>query len=116
MKGTLGAQTVVAEEVAVIRGENHEGILRQSEIVEAIDDVVGSIDEDAFIALLPHLRLALMPLDPGEVDRFSAMVAERLGIREDMLARVIAIHEAELLRNVALDRDMARKLQAEGVA
>ena len=86
------------------------------QIVEALDEVVGSVDEEGFIALLPHLRLALMPLDPGEVDRFSAMVADRLGIAADLLAGVVPIGEAELLRNAALDGDMARKLQAEGVS
>ena len=120
LKGELaGAYVDPADRLAFLGGIiaiARELLWTLPQIVEAIDDVVGSVDEDAFIALLPHLRLALMPLDPGEVDRFSAMVAERLGIREDMLARVIAIDEAELLRNVALDRDMARKLQAEGVA
>ena len=55
-------------------------------------------------------------LDPGEIDRLSTIVAERLGISPDALAQVVAISEDEALRNAALDRELARKLEAEGVA
>ncbi len=86
------------------------------EIVAELDAVVGDADEDAFIALLPHLRLALMPLDPRDVDRLAEMVAGRLGISGLALQQVSAISEGEVLANLALDRAMADLLALEGVA
>jgi Family of unknown function (DUF5682) len=85
------------------------------QIVATLDALLGELDEDGFIAMLPYLRLTLMPLDPNEVDRLSSIVAERLGVGGDSLARVVAISEDELIANTAMDRDMARILESEGI-
>ncbi len=49
------------------------------EIVATLDALVAGLDEEGFLALLPHLRLALMPLDPREIDRLAEEVAVRIG-------------------------------------
>ena len=49
MEGTLGAQTVLAEEVAMIGGENDQCVIRQSEFVEAVDDTA-----DVFVHQAHH--------------------------------------------------------------
>lgn len=85
------------------------------QVIDALDSVVGDADEDEFIALLPHLRLALMPLDPRDVDRLSGMVAEKLGLAKDALRSLVSISESEVMGNLALDRAMAQKLSQEGV-
>lgn len=85
------------------------------EVIEALDKVIAEVDDEEFIALVPHLRLALMPLDPRDIDRLSAMVAQRLGISEDRLQSQVPISEAEAMANLRLDRAMAAKLKAEGV-
>jgi hypothetical protein len=86
------------------------------QVVDALDSVVSDADEDEFIALLPHLRLALMPLDPRDVDRLSGMVAEKLGLANDALNSLVSISESEVMANLALDRAMAQKLASEGLA
>jgi hypothetical protein len=86
------------------------------EIVAALHDVIAASDDAGFHALLPHLRLALMPLDPREVDRLAEEVAARLGTRPEQLARRIEISEAELSLNLQLDRELADVLARDGVA
>ncbi|MEN3747957.1 DUF5682 family protein [Sphingomonas sp. HF-S3] len=86
------------------------------EIVTALNEVIAQVDEEAFHALLPHLRLALMPLDPREVDRLAEDVATRVGARPEELATQVDISEADLARNLDLDRELAAVLVRDGVA
>jgi hypothetical protein len=86
------------------------------EIIAALNEVVAGLDDSGFQALLPHLRLALMPLDPREVDRLAEEVASRLGARPEQLAVQAGIPEAELLLNLQLDRELADVLARDGVA
>lgn len=81
-----------------------------SAIIDALDGIIAGLDEEAFQALLPHLRLALMPLDPREVDRLADIVAAKLGARTGTLSAPIGITEGEMHRNLQLDRDMAAVL------
>lgn len=86
------------------------------EIIAALNDIIGGLDDAAFRALLPHLRLALMPLDPREVDRLAEEVATLVGARPEQLAVRVAISEAELVINLQLDRELADVLARDGVA
>lgn len=85
-------------------------------IVDAIDAIIAGLDDDEFVALLPYLRLALMPLDPREVDRLAETVAARLGTRAGALAVTVGISEAELGENLRLDRELAEVLARDCVA
>ena len=84
-------------------------------ILAALNDLVASASEEEFIALLPHLRLALMALDPREVDRLAEEVACRIGARPGQLAGIIAIPEAEMMANLSLDRELAAVLTGDGL-
>lgn len=86
------------------------------EIVKALDGIVAGLDEAAFTALLPHLRLALMALDPREVDRLAEDVAGRIGVVPGQLSVHVGIDEAELARNLDLDRELGAVLAREGLA
>lgn len=86
------------------------------EIMAALDDVVAAADEATFTALLPHLRLALMALDPREVDRLAEDVAGRIGARPEQLAAQVDISEADLARNLDLDRALGEVLARDGMA
>lgn len=85
-------------------------------IVDAIDDLVAGLDEDAFVALLPYLRLALMPLDPREVDRLAEQVAHRLGVGAGTLAITTDIPETEMQENLRLDRELVAVLARDCLA
>ena len=85
-------------------------------IIATLDALVSGLDEEGFVALLPHLRLALMPLDPRETDRLAEEVAIRIGAQPGRLTMDIGIAEAELAANLALDRELAGVLARDGVA
>lgn len=120
LRGELaGAYVKPAEKLAFLGGIiaiAPELLWTLPQVIDALDSVVGDVDEEEFIALLPHLRLALMPLDPREIDRLSGMVANKLGLASDALQSLVAISEGEVMDNLALDRAMADKLVSEGVA
>lgn len=86
------------------------------EIIATLNDIIAALDDAAFHALLPHLRLALMPLDPREVDRLAEEVAACIGARPEQLATHVEISEAELACNLQLDRELAEVLARDGVA
>lgn len=85
-------------------------------ILDALDDVIAGLTEEDFAELLPYLRLALMPLDPREVDRLAEDIAARLGAQPGALRRDIGISESELAENLRLDRELADVLARDGVA
>ncbi|RNJ64140.1 MAG: hypothetical protein EDM03_07325 [Porphyrobacter sp. IPPAS B-1204] len=85
-------------------------------ILDAMDDVIAGLTEDEFTALLPYLRLALMPLDPREVDRLAEDIAARLGAGPGTLRGDVGISESELAENLRLDRALADVLARDGVA
>jgi len=85
-------------------------------IIATLDALVSGLDDEGFVALLPHLRLALMPLDPRETDRLAEEVAIRIGVQPGGLAMDIGISEAELAANLTLDRELTRVLARDGVA
>ncbi len=84
-------------------------------IIATLDTLIAGLDEEGFLALLPHLRLALMPLDPREIDRLAEEVAVRIGVQPGQLATAIDLSEAELAANIALDRELALVLARDGV-
>jgi hypothetical protein len=84
-------------------------------LIEAIDEVLAAVDDDGFVALLPHLRLALNPLDPREIDRLAHAVAGRHGSDAAALVTSAPIDEITLLGNLDRDRALAQRLAEEGV-
>ena len=85
-------------------------------IIAALHDLVAGLSDDEFLAILPHLRLALMPLDPREVDRLAEEVANRIGAKPEQLATLVPISEAELAANLEFDRQLAGVLVRDGIA
>ncbi|WP_147160639.1 DUF5682 family protein [Novosphingobium sediminis] len=85
-------------------------------IITALNDVVAGASEEDFVALLPHLRLALMPLDPRETDRLASEVADLIGADPNRLATLLEIPEADLAANLALDRELQAILALDGLA
>jgi hypothetical protein len=85
-------------------------------IIDTLDAVIAGLDEEAFTELLPYMRLALMPLDPREVDRLAEDIASRLGAKPGALTADIGISEREMHENLRLDRELADVLIRDGVA
>jgi len=119
LKGELASGYVdPAERLAFLGGViaiARELIWTVPAILNALHGIIDDVDEDAFVALLPHLRLALMPLDPREVDRLAEEVAARLGAGAGSLSVTVGIPESEMNANLELDRDLAGVLARDFV-
>ena len=85
-------------------------------IVAALDDVIAAASDDEFLTLLPHLRLALMALDPREIDQLAEVVAERIGVKSGQLSTLVELGEQEMIANLQLDRELAQLLEKDRVA
>ncbi len=85
-------------------------------LLDTLDTVVAAVDDAAFLEILPHLRLALSPLDPREIDRLAHAVADRHQVDAARMIVSAPIGEDALLRNLDLDRALAAQLALDGVA
>lgn len=120
LKGELeGGYVAPADRLAFLTGVialARELLWTMPALVDTLDAVIAGANDDGFVELLPHVRLALGPLDPREIDRLAQAVAGRHGAETAALVSTAPIDEATLLRNLALDRALAARLVEEGVA
>jgi hypothetical protein len=90
---------------------------RAEEVVAAVDRALGALDEERFVALLPHLRSAFTTLAPGETEALGAVIAARHGLAPDELEvhQPVTISEAELQRNLDRSRELVCLWQDDGL-
>ena len=121
VRGHLGgAYTDAADNVAALNGMvaiAPELLWRVPELLAAIDGLIADLNDERFLAQLPHLRLAFSALNPRETDA----VAARIGARHDadgetLQAPVVyGIGEEELRANLALSEKVRASLAADGL-
>ncbi len=120
LRGDLaGARVEPRDRVAFLRGVvtvSRELLWSVPDLVAAMDEVLDRAEGDDFIALLPHMRLALVGLDPRDIDRLARTVAERRGGDAARMTQAFAVTEAEMAANLALDRAVAARLAEAGLA
>ncbi len=117
--GLYGAYVNASDKAAFLRGViaiSRELIWGIPALVTDIDGVMAGLDDDGFVALLPHLRLAFGQLDPREIDRLAQLIAERRGGAAVDLAGNFSIPESEIAAMLAVDRGVARELALAGLA
>ncbi len=86
------------------------------EILSAVDDFLTGLDEDGFLEILPHLRLALSALSPREADRLAQDLAGRHGGKtRDFTAHHHDIDAASAARGGALEARLRQTLQKDGL-
>jgi len=121
VRGTIGGAYVnPAERVAYVRGAiaiSRELLWNVPELIDATDEILAELDEDEFIELLPHLRLAFTQLDPRETDRVAERLAERHGDAALEAAGGVAygVDEDEVRANLSLARELELALEADGL-
>jgi hypothetical protein len=95
-----------------------ELLRRLGALAARLDDLLGRLPEESFVALLPHLRRAFSTLDPRETAALAADVAARHGLGPLALHTVMpqSASEAELLANLAHAQELARLLERDGLA
>ncbi|MGI3777315.1 MAG: DUF5682 family protein [Janthinobacterium lividum] len=92
-------------------------LLRRCEaVLTGLDDAFEHMAEEAFIAVLPHLRLALAVLDPHETDDLAERVSTLRGLAAPLTLPAGEIPEAEMLANAARALALSRLLAEDGLA
>nr|WP_315381873.1 DUF5682 family protein [uncultured Sphingomonas sp.] len=113
-----GAYAETARRIAWLRGViviSRELLWRVPELVEAADQALSTLDDDGFVELLPHLRVAFAALDPREIDRLAHAVAERHGGDAATLVVRHDLPEAEVAANLRADARVREMLEADGL-
>jgi hypothetical protein len=115
-----GAYVDPADNIAALNGMvaiAPELVWRVPGLLPAIDSIVAGLEDDRFIALLPHLRLAFAALNPRETDDVAARLAEQHGADAAALQPPVAYGtcEAELQANLALSQAIRASLEADGL-
>ncbi|MGO9486859.1 MAG: DUF5682 family protein [Rhodomicrobium sp.] len=86
-------------------------------IIEEIDRFLDGLDEEAFLALLPHLRLAFTALNPREVDRVAELLSRLHGTPQSAFAGVQhALSEAALQQGLALEQNIRTAAKRDGLS
>ena len=88
---------------------------RCAPVLDGLDAAFEAMTEEAFLQVLPHLRLALTALDPHETDDLAARIAAMKGIAGPLLPPTDGFTEAEALANAARSRELAALLAADGL-
>jgi len=74
------------------------------ELLAALHEQLGAWDEDAFIRILPDLRLAFADLTPRECDRVAEAAAGLAGAAATSLVALDGFEESDLLRGLEIER------------
>lgn len=113
----LGAALEVEDRIGVLRGvlATAPSLLWQvPSVLEAVDSFLTSLNEPAFMTLLPVLRRAFTALNPKETDRLADLLAQRHGTRTDYVA-ASQVTEAEMMLGLKAHQAMLTALQADGL-
>ncbi len=112
-----GTHVVPGEQAAALTGclaVAPRLILNSPALMAAVDRFLGDIDTDAFLAVLPELRLALGQLTPNEIDGAADWVATRYGLDARALTQSEA-SDAETTENLAFSEALEATWRADGL-
>jgi hypothetical protein len=92
-----------------------EAAWQNLQLVQSLDEIIGSWDEKEFITALPSLRLALADLTPRETDKVASRVAGLYG--KDQLGELVQYRtsEGELELNRRLTELVLETLTRDGL-
>lgn len=119
LRGTLGGVGVPpADAAAALNGllMTAPTLLWQSRrVLQAAEDALAALDDAAFLAVLPALRLCLTQLNPHETDRLAEELVDLLGLAGGALRQGPSrFSEADLARALRIDQALAALLKANG--
>jgi hypothetical protein len=119
VEGHLNGLGEPREAVAFLRGllqTAREAAWQQPEVLKVLDRLLHQWDEEAFVAVLPELRLAFAAMTPKETDRIAEAVARMHGLTD--LGPLVRhdLSEADLQVHLALSRAVEEVLAEDGLA
>ncbi|TQV69854.1 DUF5682 family protein [Denitrobaculum tricleocarpae] len=85
-------------------------------VLAVVDEFLAQLDDDAFLAMLPHLRLALSTLSPREADRIAAALVHRHGgSAGDFTAHHYDVTDEDARRGAEIDAALRASIRADGL-
>lgn len=91
-------------------------LLWQAEgLLDAVDAFLCDLPEDAFLDLLPHLRLAFAALNPHEADRLARDLGSRHGVSAGILREAPDLAPQDIAQARALEAAMMAQAEADGI-
>ncbi|MDR2869752.1 MAG: DUF5682 family protein, partial [Deferribacteraceae bacterium] len=88
-------------------------IFHHDDFVSGLSNMLQSLDQEAFMGMLPDLRLAFSTFTPSSINRIAEMVSQSLGDVATITYDVVP--EPLLQQGIALDSFIADKLSARGL-
>jgi hypothetical protein len=89
---------------------------QNKQLVQSLDKIIASWDEEEFIRSLPSLRLALADLTPRETDKVASSVAGLYGKTDLGMLTEFRIGEGELEFNRRLTALVLETLSKDGLS
>lgn len=118
LAGHLNGLADPRESVAFLRGlmkTAREVAWQKTALLKILDALIEKWDENAFVSMLPELRLAFAEMTPKETDRIAEAVAHLHG-KED-LGRLVRydLSEKEIQFNLAVSATLKEVLDSDGL-
>lgn len=112
-----GSVLKLEQRIGVLRGVLHTVpmlLLNEPELLKVIDDFMQEINEESFIELLPHLRLAFTALNPRETDHLSELLAKQYDSRtSDFNITTSNYTQHDLERGLLIDQRLRQTLSTD---
>ncbi len=90
-------------------------LLCREELLEGLDVLLGALEEERFLQVLPNLRLAFSYFTPGELEGIGKRVAGRYGLEEAGLFRREAVDPNSVALGEGLDGRVKEILASYGL-
>lgn len=85
-------------------------------VLAVVDEFLAGLNDGAFLALLPHLRLTLSALSPREADRIAAALVKRHGgSAADFTAHHYDVTAEDAQRGAAIDAALRASIRSDGL-
>lgn len=85
-------------------------LFMDSRILEAMDRVIGHVDNESFLLILPNLRYAFTSFLPMELNRLGSIIAEHHQVAESRLSGSMTVSQEEVAEAMRLDNRAAEAL------
>lgn len=121
LRGQFGG-TVLQEEdrLGILQGLLQvapQVLWRTGGVLGCVDEFLQGLEEDAFLRLLPHLRLAFTALNPREIEQLAGRIAL---LRNASAGELLAVHhtlsQGDLQRGLALEAALRAQSARDGLA
>ncbi len=120
MEGKMtGGSLATADQIGVLRGILYTSpplLWHADGLLAVVDTFIRGIDEDRFLELLPHLRLAFTQLNPRETDRVAHELAGLLGVQASgLISHNTQVSDADLAEGLRIEKALRASLQTDGL-